>query len=57
VRGDSYPEHRIAQLPAFNLMLVGLRQEKDEDDKEERLEERRIAKSQRTSIMQRRFSK
>jgi hypothetical protein len=30
VRGDSYPEHRIAHLPAFDLMLVGLRREEGE---------------------------
>ncbi len=53
VRGDTYPEHRIAQLPAFNLMLVGLRQEDDEDEKEERLDRRRIARSRNASMIRR----
>lgn len=47
VRGDTYPEQRIARLPAFDLMLVGLRPEKDEDEEEERLERRRDTKSRR----------
>lgn len=49
VRGDTYPEQRIARLPAFDLMLVGLRPENDEDENEEegRLERRRDAKSRR----------
>jgi YVTN family beta-propeller protein len=47
VRGDSYPEQRIAHLPAFDLMLVGLRREGDEDGREGRLERRRGAQSRR----------
>ena len=31
VRGDSYPRHRIARLPAFDLMLIGLRKESEEE--------------------------
>jgi len=34
VRGDTYPEDRVAHLPAFDLMLVGLRQEARDDDDE-----------------------
>src|SRR3989442_2451238 len=34
VRGDTYPEHLIAHLPAFDLMQVGLRQEANEDGDE-----------------------
>jgi len=34
VRGDTYPEDRVAHLPAFDLMLVGLRQEAHGDDDE-----------------------
>lgn len=37
VRGDNYPEHRIARLPAFDLMLVGLRPE-DEVEEPEKLQ-------------------
>ena len=33
VRGDTYPEHLIAHLPAFDLMQVGLRQEANEEDR------------------------
>ncbi|MBK9709136.1 MAG: hypothetical protein IPO77_19740 [Acidobacteria bacterium] len=47
VRGDSYPEQRIARLPAFDLMLVGLRPEDDEDEERERLERRHDAKPRR----------
>jgi hypothetical protein len=47
VRGDSYPEHRIAHLPAFDLMLVGLMREEEENEMEERLELRRGAQSRR----------
>jgi len=57
VRGDSYPEHRIAHLPAFDLMLVGLRREEDQDEKEEYLERRRDAKSRRALTAQRQFTK
>ena len=39
-RGATYPEQRIAHLPAFDLMLVGLRREEDENDKDERFERR-----------------
>jgi hypothetical protein len=56
-RGDSYPEHRIARLPAFDLMLVGLLREEDEDEKEERLERPRNAKSQRALMARRRLTK
>ena len=34
VRGDTYPEDRVAHLPAFDLMLVGLRQQARDDDDE-----------------------
>jgi len=57
VRGDSYPEHRIARLPAFDLMLVGLRREEDENEKEERLELRRNAKLRRAMTAQRQTAK
>ncbi|HKE03505.1 MAG TPA: alkaline phosphatase family protein [Blastocatellia bacterium] len=57
VRGDSYPEHRIAHLPAFDLMLVGLRREEDENEKEERLELRRNAKLRRAMTAQRQTAK
>jgi len=52
VRGDTYPEHRVARLPAFDLMLVGLRPEEDEDEdeEEERLERRRNAAPRRASV-------
>lgn len=52
VRGDTYPEHRVARLPAFDLMLVGLRPEEDEDENEgeERLERRRNAAPRRASV-------
>src|SRR5262249_6837992 len=42
VRGDTYPENRLAHLPAFDLMLAGLRREAagDEDDREELAERR-----------------
>jgi len=53
VRGDTYPEHRIAHLPAFDLMLVGLRREDDENEKEERLELRRNARSRRAMTARR----
>src|SRR5262249_35094048 len=45
VRGDTYPEDRVARLPAFDLMLVGLRQQARDDDDEiaERREEGRSA--------------
>src|SRR5262249_36816021 len=56
VRGDSYPEQRIAHLPAFDLMLVGLRRGEEPDEKEERLEKRK-AKTPRDSIARRRFTK
>jgi hypothetical protein len=58
-RGDSYPEDRIVHLPAFDLMLVGLRQEEDEDkdEQEEHLEWRRDAKSRRALMVQRKFTK
>jgi len=56
VRGDTYPEHRIASLPAFNLMLVGLRQENEEEEEEE-LERGRLARLRSASIMQRQPSK
>jgi YVTN family beta-propeller protein len=57
VRGDSYPADRIAHLPAFDLMLVGLRQEEDEEEEEEHLEWRRNAKSRRALMAQRKFTK
>ncbi|HKQ76987.1 MAG TPA: beta-propeller fold lactonase family protein, partial [Blastocatellia bacterium] len=57
VRGDSYPEHRIAHLPAFDLMLVGLRKEEDEDEEEERLERLRGVQSRRALMARRRFTK
>ena len=45
VRGDTYPAHRIARLPAFDLMLVGLREETDEEEEErERRRDRRLAR-------------
>jgi hypothetical protein len=56
-RGDSYPEHRIARLPAFDLMLVGLRREDDENEQEERLERRRNAQPRRALMARRRFTK
>jgi hypothetical protein len=56
-RGDSYPTHRIARLPAFDLMLVGLRREEDENEKEERLEWRRNARSRRALMARRQFTK
>ncbi|MBO0861058.1 MAG: bifunctional YncE family protein/alkaline phosphatase family protein, partial [Chloracidobacterium sp.] len=56
VRGDTYPEQRIAHLPAFDLMLVGLRRGDDLDEKEERLE-RRGARAFRDSIARRRLTK
>ncbi len=46
VRGDTYPRHRIARLPAFDLMLIGLRKETDEEEAEER--RGRIAMRQNT---------
>ncbi|MBO0800592.1 MAG: hypothetical protein J2P31_17370, partial [Blastocatellia bacterium] len=54
VRGDSYPEHRIAHLPAFDLMLVGLRQEKDEDEREEGKRQKAKGKSQKSKVKNRR---
>jgi YVTN family beta-propeller protein len=57
VRGDSYPEHRIAHLPAFDLMLVGLLRENDEDEKEERLERRRDARLRRVMTARRQPAK
>jgi len=56
-RGDSYPEHRIAHLPAFDLMLVGLRQEDDENEEEERLKRLRGVKSRRALMAQRHLTK
>ncbi|HEU0185936.1 MAG TPA: bifunctional YncE family protein/alkaline phosphatase family protein [Blastocatellia bacterium] len=56
-RGDSYPEHRIAHLPAFDLMLVGLRREEDENEKEERLERRRGARARRAFVARRQPAK
>jgi YVTN family beta-propeller protein len=56
-RRDSYPEHRIARLPAFDLMLVGLRREEDENEKEKRSERRRGVQSRRASIARRQFTK
>ncbi|MDX2032033.1 MAG: bifunctional YncE family protein/alkaline phosphatase family protein [Blastocatellia bacterium] len=43
VRGDTYPGHRIARLPAFDLMLVGLREEEEEEARE-RISRGRIAR-------------
>src|SRR5439155_5658108 len=42
VRGDTYPEDRVARLPAFDLLRVGLRQEVDEagEDRDELAERR-----------------
>jgi hypothetical protein len=45
VRGDTYPEDRIAHLPAFDLMLVGLRQEARDDDDDEIAERREEGRS------------
>jgi YVTN family beta-propeller protein len=56
-RGDSYPEQRIAHLPAFDLMLVGLRREEDGDEKEERWQRRRGAQSRRALMARRRSEK
>jgi len=56
-RGDSYPAHRITGLPAFDLMLVGLRREDDENEKEEHLERRRNAQPRRALTARRQFTK
>jgi hypothetical protein len=57
VRGDSYPENRIAHLPAFDLMLVGLLREEDENEKMERLDRRRGAQSRRDLTARREVTK
>ena len=51
VRGDSYPEHRIAHLPAFDLMLVGLRPEDDEKEDEEDKGEERLRRRRNVALM------
>ncbi len=50
VRGDTYPENRIVHLPAFDLMLVGLRPEEDEDEEKEQLERRRNTAHRHASV-------
>ncbi len=55
VRGDTYPEHRIAHLPAFDLMLVGLRPAEEEEEDEDRGDPRREPQSRRV-LMARRLS-
>ena len=53
VRGDSYPEDRVAHLPAFDLLRMGLRTQLDDKDKDQEEVVERRPEPRSTAVVRR----